>query len=220
MTGNIRDKIQNETGAVQIVEAAFVFPVMFIILLFLIYMGNAHYIKAQIESVVESYAIQGANYCADPILETIQQEDRVPAISELKTQPYRYLFGGMNEIERSIGEAVDKEISGTAKSAFANMNLKLKTPSSQIAKFHNYVVYSTFSVSVEYEIEFPIQFLGEDSPPLLKITSRAEMPVSDTAEFIRNTDMVIDLFEDTKIGKGISDAFGKINDFISTFASK
>ena len=220
MTGIIRNTIKNESGAVQIVEAAFVFPVMFFILLFLIYMGNAHFIKAQIESVVETYAIQGANYCADPILETIRQTDSVPGISDLKTQPYRYIFGGMKEIESSIGKAVEKEISGTSKSAFSNMSPKLKTPSSQIAEFHNYVVYSTFSVEVKYVIEFPIQFFGADKPTLLTITPRAEMPVSDTAEFIRNTDMVIDLLEDTKIGQSISDAFGKINDFISTFASK
>lgn len=220
MVGKFKKYIKNEKGAVQIVEAAFVFPIMFIILFFLIYMGNAYYIKAQVESVVEKYAIQGAGYCADPILENMKENGTVPSLSGLKTQPYRYIFGGMNDIESSIGTAVEKEVSGNYTSLFSNMAPKLKTNKNNIAKFNNYVVYSTFSVEVKYEIAFPISFLGADSPTVMTVNSRAEVPVNDTAEFIRNTDMVIDLFHGTKVGQKISDVFGKINDFISSFASK
>lgn len=219
MTESIIKRIKSEHGAVQIVESAFVFPVMFIILFFLIYMGNAHYVKAQIESIVEIYAIEGAGYCADPILETIKKTGNVPSLSSLNTKPYRYIFGGMNEIETKIGSEVEKEIGGNS-SFFKNMKPKLKTPGNKIAKFNNYVVYSTFSVEVEYVVEFPIRFLGKSSAPILTINSRAEVPVNDTAEFIRNTDMVVDLLYGTKIGQSISDVFGKINDFISSFASK
>ena len=76
MTGknSICSKLNSENGTV-IIEATFVFPIMFIILFFLIYMGNAFYMKAQVESVVEQKAIQGAAYCADPILETMKQEN-------------------------------------------------------------------------------------------------------------------------------------------------
>lgn len=220
MVGVIKRTLKKENGAVQIVEATFVFPIMFIILFFLIYMGNAHYVKAQVESVVETYALEGAGYCADPILQTIKETGSVPSLSSLDTEPYRYIFGGMNDIEAQIGSAVETEIRGRSSSFFSNMAPDLKTPSSNIAKFNNYVVYSTFSVEVEYVVKFPIRFLGADSPSMLTINSRAEVPVNDIAEFIRNTDMVIDLFHGTKIGQSISDVFGKINDFISSFASK
>lgn len=220
MTGKWKRFVKSEGGAVHIVEAAFVFPVMFIILFFLLYLGNAYYIRAQIESVVETYAIRGAGYCADPLLETIREEGSLPEVSDLKTQPYRYIFGGMDEVEKEIGKEVQKQIVGNSHSAFRNMSPKLKTSAGEIAKFHNYVVYSTFSVEVEYVLEFPIRFFDGSGFSLLTIRERAEMPVSDTTEFIRNTDMVIDLLEDTKVGKGISDAFGKVNDFISSFAKK
>ena len=216
----ILSKVKTEKGAVQIVEATFVFPIMFIVLFFLIYMGNAHYIKAQVESVVETYALEGAGYCADPILETIKKTGSVPSLSSLETEPYRYIFGGMSDIERNIGTAVENEIKGKSSSFFNNMSPNLKTSSSEIAKYNNYIVYSTFSVETEYVVEFPIRFLGADAPSLLTIKARAEVPVNDTAEFIRNTDMVIDLFHGTKVGQSISDVFGKINDFISSFASK
>jgi len=220
MVGIDKKKMKSENGAVQIIEAAFVFPIMFIVLFFLIYMGNAYYIKAQIEAVAEVYAIEGASYCADPILETLKKTGNVPSLDALKTEPYRYLFGGMNEIESQIGSEVEAEIEGKILSLFDNMRPKLKTSSADIAKFNNYVVYSTFSVTISYVIEFPIKYLGADAPVILMINSRAEVPVSDTAEFIRNVDMVIDIFHGTKLGQSISDVFSKVNGFISNFAEK
>lgn len=214
----IHQKIKNERGMV-IVEASFVFPIMFFVLLFLIYMGNAYYMKAQIESVVEQKAIQGAAYCADPLLEAIKESGGVPTVDQLKTKPYRYIFGGMSDIETKISGEVVQAITGESSSFFKNMSPKIVTQKSDIAKYNNYIVYSTFSVEVKYVVKFPISFLGESTPPMLEITSRAEMPVDDTAEFIRNTDMVIDLFP-KEMGEKIADVFGKINDFISGFAKK
>lgn len=221
MIGAIKHKLKSEHGAVQIVEATFVFPIMFIILFFLIYMGNAFFVKAQVEGVVESRAIEGASYCTDPMLESIKQNNgAIPSLDNIKTEPYRYIFGGMNSIEDKIATAVQNDIEGNSASFFKNMKPNLKTSKTNIAKFNNYVVYSTFSVEVKYELKFPIKFLGADTPTVMTLNSRAEVPVSDTAEFIRNTDMVVDLFYGTKIGKTISDVFGKINDFISNFSSK
>ncbi len=214
----VHQKIKNERGMV-IVEASFVFPIMFFVLFFLIYMGNAYYMKAQIESVVEQKAIQGAAYCADPLLEAIKESGGVPTVDQLKTKPYRYIFGGMSDIETKISGEVVQAITGESSSFFKNMSPKIVTQKADIAKYNNYIVYSTFSVEVKYVVKFPISFLGESTPPMLEITSRAEMPVDDTAEFIRNTDMVIDLFP-KEMGEKIADVFGKINDFISGFAKK
>lgn len=38
-------------------------------------MGNAFYLKAKVESLVKQEAIIGANYCADPMLETIKIQE-------------------------------------------------------------------------------------------------------------------------------------------------
>lgn len=154
---------KNENGAVQIVEATFVFPIMFIVLFFLIYMGNAHYIKAQIEGIVETYAIKGASYCADPILETINQYGTVPGLDELSVEPYRYIFGGMNDVENQIAREVEKAILDNSLTLFNNMEPSITT---------------------------------------------------------NRADMVIDIFHGTRIGQSISDVFGKVNDFISSFAGK
>ena len=87
-----------------------------------------------------------------------------------------------------------------------------------IATFKNYVLYSTFVVQVNYEIKFPIRFLGESSPTIMKLSSRAEVAVNDVPEFIRNVDMVVDLVEDTGVGKGVANMFKKINSFIGKFS--
>ncbi len=141
--------------------------------------------------MVETRAIQGAGYCADPMLQTIKDNNgTVPSLKNIKTEPYRYIFGGMDSIENKIASEVQNDIEGNAVSFFKNMKPSLKMPKSDIAKFNNYVVYSTFSVEVKYELKFPIKLLGADSPTVMTINSRAEVPVNDTAEFIRNTDMI------------------------------
>lgn len=220
MVGKIRKNLNDEKGAVQIVEATFVFPIMFIILFFLIYMGNAFYVKAQIESIVAEKAIQGAAYCADPLLETIKSTGSIPSVGKLNSDPYRYIFGGMDEVEKKIGKEVAEEIESSSVSFFRNMSPVVKTHDTKIAKFHNYVLYSTFSVTVKCEIEFPIKFLGRTTPSMLVINSNSEVAVNDVGEFIRNTDMFVDYFADSKLGQSIKGVFDKINDFINTFASK
>ena len=211
-------KLNSESGSV-IIEATFVFPIMFIILFFLIYMGNAFYMKAKVEAVVAQGAIEGASYCTDPNLETLKSGG-VPDLKSLQTKPYRYIFGGMSEVEKKISEDVANKIKSSDMSLFKNMSPKLNTPTTQIAQYKSNVLYSTFAVEVKYTIEFPIKFLGKSTPEIMIIKSRSEVPVDDTAEFIRNTDMVLDIFSGTKVGQKISDVFGKINDFISNFAKK
>lgn len=214
----LRQELNSENGSV-IIEATFVFPIMFIILFFLIFMGNAFYMKARVEAVVTESAIKGASYCTDPNLEAIKS-NKTPDLNTLETKPYRYIFGGMSEVENTISSDVAAKIESSDMSLFKNMSPRLTTPTGQIAKYKSNVLYSTFTVEVEYTIKFPISFLGASSPPILTINSRSEVPVDDTAEFIRNTDMVIDIFSGTKVGQKISDVFGKINDFISNFAKK
>ena len=215
----IRTELKKQNGAVEIIEASFVFPIAFIILFFLIFFGNAFLVKAQVETIVAQEAIRGAAYCADPLLETIKETGGVPSVGDLKTDPYRYLFGGMDKIEKEIEKNVKDRIGKETNLFFSTMTPKLKS-GGKIASFNNMVVYSTFSVNVEYTIQFPIRFLGENTPEILHLSSFAESAVDDTSEFIRNTDMVLDMVHGTELAARISDVFAKVNDFISTFAEK
>lgn len=214
MTGvSIRRALRRQDGAVQIVEASFVFPIMFIVLFFLIYMGNAFYIKGQVEAVVSTQALHGASYAVDPVLKSIRETHSVPAVDKVKIEPYRYIVGGMNEVEDEIAKEVRKELKTDSTTFFTTMKPKL-SGTDEIAKYNSSVVYATFSVQVHYSLTFPIRYLGESSPTILKLSSRSEVPVNDAPEFIRNSDMAVDLLKDTKLGKTISDMFSKVSGFI------
>ena len=47
--------LRDETGAVAIVEATFVFPIMFFVLFFIMMMGNIYYQQARIDDIVSRY---------------------------------------------------------------------------------------------------------------------------------------------------------------------
>ncbi|MEG2429124.1 MAG: TadE/TadG family type IV pilus assembly protein [Oscillospiraceae bacterium] len=221
MTNAIREKFKSERGLV-IVEASIVFPVMFIILFFLIYFGNAYYEKAKIDDIVVKNAILGAGYCADPILQVIKDSGDItfPEANKLDSKPYRYIFGGMKNVETEIKGKVQNEIIGASNvHLFKVMHPQLTTNN---VVYNNHIVAASFSVEVGYSLYFPIKLLGAKEREVLKLNSRAEIPLSDTAEFMRNTDMVIDMTEKyfSKGAAAIQDVFGKVNEFVTKFPDK
>lgn len=222
MIGKLHKKLNNERGAVTIVEATFIFPIMFIVLIFLIYMGNAFYIKTQIDGIVVDKALKGASYCADPMLATIEETGSIPNIKDLDVKPYRYLciFGdseSVKTIEDKITKEVKSEIQSTYTSFFKNMKPEIGTCK---ALYNRGLLTSTFSVDVECRIGFPIKMLGTDETFAVNMNIRSEVAVNDTAEFIRNVDMVIDYFCDTSFGQSIKGVFEKINEFMQNFSKK
>ena len=54
------------------------FPIMFFVLLFLIYMGNMFYMRSQVDAIVAKAAVKAAAYQADPQLKTIMEQGSVP----------------------------------------------------------------------------------------------------------------------------------------------
>lgn len=223
---NILNKIKSiikEERGFAIVEATIVFPVMFFVLFFIIYIGNAYYQMAQMDSCVARAAIRGAQYVSDPQQYDMAVNGIFPVYIK-DVEPYRYIFGelgngSINKIEDIIADEVVKEVEGSM-SFFSKMKPKITINKESIAEFNNYVLYSTFSVKVDYDIRFPIKFIGEEAPVIMKLSACAEVPVNDTTEFVRNVDMVVDLTSRTKFGKSVASMFSKVNSFLNTFAEK
>lgn len=223
---NRHNKIKNmiiAEDAFAIVEASIVFPVMFFVLFFIIFIGNAYYQIAQVDSCVARAAIRGAQYVADPQMYDMKEYGTFP-VSIKNVEPYRYILGevgngSINKMEQKVSEEVLDEVKHSI-SFFTKMKPKVTTNQNNIAEFHNYIVYSTFTVELNYEIKFPIKFFGNDAPTILKMASCAEVAVDDTTEFIRNVDMAVDLTAGTKAGQAISGLFSKVNSFIQKFSQK
>lgn len=197
-------KCSNEDGML-IVEATIVFPVMFLVILLMICLGNVYYQKCRVEAFVNELAIAGAAYCADPMLNSIEnsiEDGTIPSFDEVDIKPYRYFFGN-SDIDVSELKA---KINDMNTGLFWGMKPKISKLSS---KFINGYIYSTFEVAVKYEIELPVRLLGMSDFFSIDLASYANFPVSDTMEFIRNADMIEDYME--KFG-----VMEKINELIDT----
>lgn len=204
----------NKENGTMVIEAAFVYPIMFFVIFFLIYMGNMFYLKSNIESCVNNLAIKGASYYADTMLEQMETGD-IPAVGDIDIQPYRYLNVFANGSDNINGkEELQKEIDNTG--FFIGMTPKVVDIDSRV---NIYVIYNTYETDVEYVLQFPIRFLFQKDYYSIKGNAHAEIPIVDNAEFIRNTDMVIDYIQRSKTGqKGIeklTQLITKVGDFIN-----
>ena len=124
-------------------------------------------------------------------------------------------------METYLSSKIKEEINENSLIFFDGTGAKyLSSENESICSFNNNFLCSTFVVQVNYQVQIPISFMDLSNPILLRMTSRAEVPASDTDEFIRNIDMAVDLIEDTKLGQSISGIFEKVGGFIKKFADK
>lgn len=212
------DELKKQEGAV-IIEATIVFPIMFLVLFFIIYFGNMYYQISQVDNMAMCYAIKGAQSVADPFHYKMETNGKVPFND--RVEPYRYILGeiggaSIDTLEKSIQEEINRDFDQKIISFFTNMNPSIE--GNVDAEFNNYVLYSTFHVEIEYSIPFPLRLWGSDNIKIAHLSSKAEVSVNDTAEFVRNTDMILDIFEVTTGGQKIQSYFKKINEFISQFS--
>ncbi len=198
-----------ERGAL-IVEATIVFPIMFFIILFLIYFGNVFYLRSQVDAIVVESAIKAASYCVDPLMAKVEG-GTVPTTME-DVQPYHSIFGSAQT--DSVREELVNKLNRIGTGYFAGMNLKNIVVDQ--FKYNRGLVTSTFSVDVSYRIQFPIRFMGSDRPTVLKIHSQTTVPVTDTPEFIQNVDMAMDFFDSS----GMSEKLNKMVSQVKKFFGK
>lgn len=203
---------ESERG-MAIVEATIVFPVMFLVIFLMLFTGNAYLQKCRVDSYVNQIALEGASYCADPMLDNIYK-DKIPDVATSNVYPYRYFDpNGAMSIESDMQLKAEQKINNMSSGLFSGMK-----PQNQAVKasYNNYFIYSTFSVDVEYKIVFPVRLLGQKDNMKMSMSSHVCMPVSDTAEFIRNVDMAEDYMEKYGITKKIEEVKEKLKGAIDS----
>lgn len=154
---NLRNKTVKDRG-ILVGEAAFVYLVMFFTIIFLMYMGNIFFLKAQIDNVVNLEAVRGAAEYSDPMFTAIYNNgSQIPSSGSIdkNIQPYRYLFptGSDGESIRNIKSAM--EVLGF----FIGMEPEIISVDS---KANNYFLYHTYEVTTTYRITFPVKFIFSD----------------------------------------------------------
>ena len=199
----------NEKGAVTIVEATFVFPIMFFVLFFLLFYGNSVYVKSHIDSIVTRYAIEAAAEISDPLLEGVKA-NRGTVGGTADAKPYRYLLSGYaNSIVAKYKNLIIKEAKFGG--FFGSMTPKAVTCK---AKYNNYILYQSVRYDVEYNIQIPIRMIFSNYITVMKFISSDEEPVSDASELVLNTNMVVDYAERLGIDKKINELKSKIKKFL------
>lgn len=195
--------MKDEKGML-VIEATFIYPIMFFIIFFLIYTGNIYFQKARIESIICQSAIRAGALFADPLLDEIYAGNGMIPL-DVNIEPYHHLFGNG---EGHINDDFKNSLGGDG--FFAGMSAEIININT---KGENFIIYATYTVDVAYKIKFPIRFIFGESDASVSLTSRLEVPATDTAEFIRNTDMVVDYMQRSKtidkfyqtISKGFND---------------
>jgi hypothetical protein len=196
-------KLKSEKGMV-IVEATIVFPIMFLVIFFIIFMGNAYFEKCRVQAVVTEMTLDGAAYCATPMLRSVDKNGIVPGFGT-NPEPYRY-FTDMGTVKTQITSDLNTKLGNISTGLFSGMqptNRKAK------ANFNNSFIYSTFSIDLEYKITLPIKLLGASDYLHINFTTRAETPVTDVPEFMRNMNMVEDYMAQTELTDKIGAAIEK-----------
>ena len=214
----LRERWKQTRGAV-IMEATIVYPVMFFVIFFMLFMGNMFCIRAGIDSLVTQEALTGAAYYADPKLESYSEKEKIPTtLSEaghVTKNLYRYLdifdIGG----SQSVQSTNLKENIGSYTGYFTGMNPdRIEIVSHKV---NNYIIYQTYEVEVKYYLNFPWKFIFHDEKYDIAMTARAEVPVTDSAEFIRNVDLAVDILERTEKGETASENINKTFEKVTAF---
>ncbi len=217
-------KLKSERAAATIIEATIVFPVVFFTVCFMILVGNAYFQMAKIETAVTTAAIEGAARCTDPFHSTVTSNKdgdgkiSVP-IKFNDIEPYRYILnaGGKDSNISAVETDLKSRLDDIVQSSGFFFGMTPDVKYSEV-KYNNHFFYATLSAEVKYEIKIPLKLLGERDFTVLSTGARSEVAVNDPADFILNTDMVLDYVESSEKGQEainlLKEAMTKVRKFI------
>lgn len=202
----------DETGAAQIIEAAIIYPVVFMILFYLIYMGLYILQCVTVESYAQKIALMAAREVAHPGYIDEIDKDAIDASVDYSgnndislpddpreigvSSAYRY-FAPKNLISKEKQDYLKNQLRNLIKtsSIIGNSDGDIKVD----ITFKNYVVVQQVEVKATQKLaSFPVlEFFGMNDD--LTVSSTAVASVNDSDEFIRNVDFIDDIIE--TIGK-------------------
>ena len=204
----------NEKGMV-IVEASIVFPIILIVIFILVFAGNAYLQKAQIESVVNSYTLDGAARISNPYIKNVRENGGKDKLSEGGLQPYRFVLNinGQN-IATEVQDAIDTKLNNNL-GLFGNMKPTVTTT----VKFERNFISSYLVTESKMEVKNPIRLFGEDFI-IMKFSSTFTAPVSNPPEFIKNFNLAknyLEMYGGAPYMNDIKDNINKVSEYITKF---
>ena len=202
----MKTDLKENKGAVTIVEAAFVFPVVFFIVFFMIMAGEGYYQRARVEHAVTQAAIDGAARCENPMLGQVISRKSVPTDpTATDVMPYRYIFTGE---AKSIASQVKGELQGKIR-AMQPLLFKNMSPSNVNITVNPKMnpLVSSFSMKCTFDVSFPIRMIFSNEEVKFSYSVSITAPVGDPAELVRNVLIVENIVQRSK---AISEMCGEI----------
>lgn len=210
--------LENERGAVSVVEAALVYPVVILTVTSLIYLGI--YIsetaflndKARMTAVMvaKNISFTGLDELGD-VYDGYDFIDGKISIAQINrayedNRPYRYLTG--TEVDGGFADNAEKYAAGLVSRAVGTectVDVKRNIFSREV------------TVEIEKKVSMPsvFEYIGLNRVHTIHASSSAV--TSDPAEFVRNTDITMNISEKLGINEKLSQVRDRIGEFLKKF---
>lgn len=216
----------SESG-LAIVEAAILIPFCMLMVFALYYVALFMCQKANLQANLQNALVYYKNVGSDTYVEAsdrmayVQADGTVGAAGSTygRTEylfPYRFLFGMGSDSSRFN----KSEFASFFRSMCGNMFFDDGSNVVIEANEKNYVVYRTITATATQTVRPAISLEMVGMPGSLTLTVSGSAVISDGDDFIRNVDFVIDIVEDTALGKKAGELVGKAKGFYDKFKEK
>lgn len=205
MKAMLKEKLKNENGAAQIIEMTLIFPLVLLVMAFLIYVASFMMETVSVYYYSQQVAVAACRQIAYPGYEYLYQgtgitsnvdfnmaDGAVPGKAVIEAMmkehdPYRYW--GNNFLEQSETASLE----GSLHKLVSNSSLVVSGEVDCDITTENNLLNQAVKVHVTKKIHVPniVTYFGINDVVTIDITATAV--ANDPAEFIRNTDMVFDL---------------------------
>lgn len=206
------------------VEASLIFPIIFLAVIALIYITVFLYEQAYVKSIADRAAQRGAAIWKNP------KSDMYLSLVELddfkENDPYwRLVDLNKDTKEDKIEAYIEGSLSQYSILQSRDKKGAMNTTDIEVsAKVKNYIVYKKLTVNVKKNFKLPIgnalSIFGIDNT--VEISAKSEALINEPAEFIRSTDLAIDVGKriDSATGNNVQKIMDKVNGFLKGIGSK
>jgi hypothetical protein len=223
--------IWEENGAASIVEYSIVLPLCLVVLLFIFFVGYVLNQRALLDSAAHRGVLLAQQFYADPNYDVIVDLGLAAGDSDyaghkerhefkdigFENDPYRFLSKSYHEdlIQTRMEEKIEHVVS---RNQLFLLDDRLTDIDVDIPGMEGFLNKSA-EVEITQDFYLPLLLGHVKLEPVYTMTAKSRVTVTTPAEFVRNTDFVVDIIEDvtgTDVTEKLVTFFTKITDFFKS----
>ncbi len=214
-------KFHKDESGLAVVEATILLPFCMVMIIAIYYAAIFMCQKANLQANLQNALIYYKNVESDTYVTAGSQmkysnsSDTLSAVGSNYTTPtelFPYRFFGM-KFNKSGFESFFRSMCGNM-FFDSGSNVILTTDKD------NYIVYKTISATVKQSVNPAISLSMIGLPNSFEISATGEVVVTDSDDFIRNVDFIIDIVSETSLGKKATEMVDKAVEWYNKFKSK